>query len=54
MVIIVNYLTYGLVMAILLDGFGKYLDKQIAGTDEVEEANDSRPQETEQDEFKTI
>lgn len=26
MVIILNYLTYGLVLAILLDGFGKYLD----------------------------
>lgn len=27
MVIILNYLTYGLVLAILLDGFGKYLDQ---------------------------
>ena len=28
MVIILNYLTYGLVLAILLDGFGKYLDEK--------------------------
>ena len=27
MVIVLNYLTYGLVLAILLDGFGKYLDR---------------------------
>ncbi|CAD8209125.1 unnamed protein product [Paramecium pentaurelia] len=29
MVIVLNYLTYGLVLAILLDGFSKYLDRQI-------------------------
>ncbi|CAD8095967.1 unnamed protein product [Paramecium sonneborni] len=28
MVIILNYLTYGLVLAILLDGFGRYLDEK--------------------------
>ena len=28
MVIILNYLTYGLVIAILLDGFGKYLGEE--------------------------
>lgn len=28
MVIILNYLTYGLVLAILLDGFGKYLGNE--------------------------
>ena len=27
MVIVLNYLTYGLVLAILLDGFSKYLDR---------------------------
>jgi len=26
LVLILNYLTYGLVMAVLLDGFGKYLN----------------------------
>ena len=26
MVLILNYLTYGLVLAILLDGFGRYLE----------------------------
>ncbi|CAD8120846.1 unnamed protein product [Paramecium sonneborni] len=29
LVLILNYLTYGLVMAVLLDGFGKYLDQPI-------------------------
>lgn len=29
MVIILNYLTYGLVLAILLDGFGRYLDEKV-------------------------
>jgi hypothetical protein len=29
LVLILNYLTYGLVIAILLDGFGKYLDKPV-------------------------
>ncbi|CAD8187083.1 unnamed protein product [Paramecium octaurelia] len=29
MVLILNYLTYGLVMAVLLDGFGKYLDQPV-------------------------
>ncbi|CAD8054705.1 unnamed protein product [Paramecium primaurelia] len=32
MVIILNYLTYGLFMAILLDGFGKYLNQSIENT----------------------
>ncbi|CAD8091567.1 unnamed protein product [Paramecium primaurelia] len=32
MVIILNYLTYGLFMAILLDGFGKYLNQSIDNT----------------------
>lgn len=31
MVIILNYLTYGLVLAILLDGFGRYLDEKDEG-----------------------
>ncbi|CAK56635.1 unnamed protein product (macronuclear) [Paramecium tetraurelia] len=29
LVLILNYLTYGLVMAVLLDGFGKYLDQPV-------------------------
>lgn len=28
LIFLVNYLTYGLVMAILLDGFGKYLEEE--------------------------
>ncbi|CAD8181015.1 unnamed protein product [Paramecium pentaurelia] len=35
MVIILNYLTYGLVLAILLDGFGRYLDEK----DEVDQSD---------------
>ncbi|CAD8208793.1 unnamed protein product [Paramecium pentaurelia] len=39
MVIILNYLTYGLVLAILLDGFSKYLDRQIFS--EIEDSEQS-------------
>ncbi|CAD8125822.1 unnamed protein product [Paramecium sonneborni] len=40
MVIVLNYLTYGLVLAILLDGFSKYLDRQIFS--EIEDTDQSR------------
>lgn len=33
-VIIINCFTFGLVLAILLDGFGKYLDKELAATED--------------------
>ncbi|CAD8123231.1 unnamed protein product [Paramecium sonneborni] len=48
MVIILNYLTYGLVLAILLDGFGKYLDRQIFSEIEENEAPKILTQNTEQ------
>ncbi|CAK82706.1 unnamed protein product (macronuclear) [Paramecium tetraurelia] len=50
MVIVLNYLTYGLVLAILLDGFGKYLDRQIFSEMEENEPSKLVIQNTEQQE----
>ncbi|CAK68274.1 unnamed protein product (macronuclear) [Paramecium tetraurelia] len=43
MVIILNYLTYGLVLAIMLDGFGKYLgnEEEILKEDEMQNLQNS-------------
>ncbi|CAD8147067.1 unnamed protein product [Paramecium octaurelia] len=57
MVIILNYLTYGLFMAILLDGFGKYLDQSIENThvhEEHAQLTQNSIEELEQQVYQTI